>query len=288
MLKIIFGFCLLSIFVYACNNGATNSVKVDTLPAVAQDDFPIRSTMSYSEEMFNNDTIDTENYTGFPYRDSTMDCYESYIDTFTEGGARFRIVSEHSDTSISTATVEKFADGKWIKRILFERLNHTGDFAHAEDVNRDGYVDFTRGLRFTSEAYLFDPSIKDFVAPSGVDLNYEIYVIDSNRNIFCDFQDFKQMAGQLHSKLYTFKGFARYDLYDLEFYNGGEDSSSLVTKLILSKCISGDADSTQTIEEIKLPQTIDIEEVSKKYADSSDYFYDYRSFWKERYKKLVQ
>ena len=69
------------------------------------------------------------------------------------------------------------------------------------------------------------------------------------------------MCDQIHSKLYTYSDFKRIDLYDLNLYNCSETNSetNIITKFILSKCVSGNCDSTTVIEEVKLDKPIDIE-----------------------------
>jgi sugar lactone lactonase YvrE len=240
-------------------------------------------------------TADTIKYTGLPFwGDTTMERYGvSYLDTFTEGGIKFRFVHLRNDRRrTNTATLERFTNNKWIiSGIEFEPLNHEGDFDHSNDVNHDGHKDITHALRFDSEVYFFDPSKKDFIDSSTATINYGIYLIDTTKNIFCDFQEYKSMCGQISSTLYTFKGFRKYDLFRLELYNcDNKNDEDLITKLIFYKCKNGSSGSLQKITETILKKPIDIDNVDKNgnYPNGTDKYFDQLSYWREFYKKFSE
>lgn len=225
------------------------------------------------------DKTDTTTY-HLPYRDTSMEAFGAdYIDTFTEAGIPFRIIHINNERKRdNTATVEKLTNGNWIMGLTFTPQNHEGDFHHNTDVNNDGYIDITHELRFTSEAFLFDVSKQDFQSESNVELNYDILLIDSIKSIFCDYQEYKGMCGQVTSTLYTFNGLNKKDLYQMTFYNcdsiAGSDS---ITKIIIQRQdINSDG---KIVEEIQLKQPVEISELES--------VFDYRSYWRKNYKRLL-
>jgi len=104
-------------------------------------------------------------------------------------------------------------------------MNHVGNYYHNRDVNGDGFIDITQDERFVQAVYFYDSKTKTFPGttdphnPETNIINPDWELIDTARNIFCDFQELKQMCGQIHSQLYTYKGKVKQTLYDLEFYN---------------------------------------------------------------------
>jgi hypothetical protein len=225
--------------------------------------------------------IDTSVYIGYPYWDSAMERFgPPYIDTFIEDGIQFRIVHIKNERRyINTATLERLANGKWIKKLEFEPLNHEGPFDRSRDINGDGFNDITHELRFTSEVYFFDPGKKDFIDSSTAEINNGIFLIDTVRNIYCDFQEYKGICGQISSSLYTFRGFRLYKLFELEFSNCDEGKEDSVTKLVLKKCINGSSESLQKVKETILKTPLD--------AYNVDETFDYKTYWEKTYKNLL-
>ncbi len=174
-------------------------------------------------------TIDTFNYSDLRYWNSTMDRYDSaYLDTFSVNGYQFRFVNPITNVSKGLSAdiivyLEKQIQDKWVfTGLILGPGNHFGDFFHSKDVNGDGFIDITQNERFVQAVYFYNPEIANFYEDSTSDDNYinpHWILIDTARKVFCDFQDLKQMCSQIHSTLYTFKGFKKYSLYDLELYN---------------------------------------------------------------------
>lgn len=265
------------IFLYACNSTATkNNVE------------PQIQTLKTQVES-NITKIDTALYSQLSYWDSTMERYgTSYIDTFTEGGVKFRFVQLENDSDVNSATLERYTNGHWIERIEFDKENHTGDFDHSKDINRDGYNDITRILRYTSEVYFFDTIKKDFIDSATAELNDGIFLLDSNRNIFCDFQEFKQLCGNISSSLYTFKNNKRYNIFKLKLSNCDDENRIFINKIILNKCLSGDLESLEPIETIRLKKSINLEDYKPiKLANGEESYFDYITYWQDRYKQLL-
>lgn len=219
-----------------------------------------------------------------------MDRYDSaYIDTFSVDRIKFRFVNPITNVGKERYDVyvylEKQINNKWVYTDFgLSAGNHIGDFYHSKDVNGDAFIDITQNRRFVQAVYFYDPETKNFYVDTTTDDNYinpDWTLIDTARKIFCDFQDLKQMCGQIHSTLYTYKGFKQYSLYDLELYNCTETdyNTDTITKFILSKCINGNPDSLVKVDEtvLKIPIVV---------AYDSSYF-DYRKYWKERYKNLL-
>jgi len=219
--------------------------------------------------------IDTADYK-LPYKDTTMEVYgPDYIDTFSVGGVQFRFVHINDRRKRNNvATLERLTGGKWIKGITFMPMNHQGDFSHSMDVNNDGFIDITHELRFTSEVYFFDPVEKDFLPASDDQLNGDITLIDRKRNIFCDFQAFKGMCGQITSNLYTYNGFKQKVLFTMHFVNCEAERYAYDITSISIRHPKGNV-----VKVIKLKSPFDAFDIDKGF--------DYKGYWKKNYKRLL-
>ena len=240
--------------------------------------------------------IDTTQYSNLPYWTSSINRFsEAYIDTFSVGANKFRFVNPTAthQTGGNFITLQQLINGKWIEtNLVLEENNHGGTFFHDKDINGDGYVDIVNTVRFTAVVYFYNPKINSFIdTPAKEVVNPDWFLLDKAKNIYCDFQEFKGMCDQIHSKLYTYLGFQRIDLYDLNLYNCSEtnNETNIITKLVLSKCINGSSDSTNFVEEIKLDKPIDTQGYNDngKYPNGTDQYFDYKKFWQDKYKKLL-
>jgi len=211
-----------------------------------------------------------------PYRDNTMETYgPDYIDTFSVSGVGFRFVHvDNRRKGLNRVTLERLTDGKWIRGVTFEPMRLQHDLHHSVDVNNDGFIDITRELRFTSEVYFFDPVAKDFLPASDDQLNADITLIDRKGNIFCDFQAYKGMCGQITSDLYTYKGFEKKVLFTMHFDNceRGVDIDS-ITRINIKQ--PGDS----IVSVIKLKKPVSEFDIDKAFA--------YKAYWRQHYKKLL-
>ncbi len=239
--------------------------------------------------------IDTTQYADLPYYTGDMRRFsDAYIDTFSVGSNKFRFVNPIAThrTGGNSIYLQQLLNGKWvITNLTLEDNVHGGNFFY-EDINGDGYIDIVNWQRFTGLVYFYNPNINSFIdTPANEEVNQDWVLLDKAKNIYCDFQDFKQMCGQIHSKLYRYKGFERIDLFDLNLYNCTETNykTNLITKLILSRCIGGDTDSTVVVEETKLNKPIDIDNYGDggKYPNGTDSYFDYKKYWLNRYKELI-
>jgi hypothetical protein len=281
--------------IFSCCNSIT---KTNQLQKVNDSlNILINDTSAYFNRISKVRYVDTINYTALntTYKkwDDTMEIDSRplyYLDTFTESGNKFRLVHIKEDYD-NVATLEKFINGHWIRRIEFERFNGSGDVTHSMDVNNDGYNDITEEHKFSNSAYFFDIAKNDFIHTSGAYIN-DFFLLDTTKNLFCDFEEYRQMCGQIHSRLYTFRNFKRIDLFDLELYNCTETNNdvSLVTKLILSKYYerktykpNWGTDSLVALKTIKLSKPINLD---KDYDPNIGYF-DYVNFWRKNYKRLM-
>jgi len=89
------------------------------------------------------------------------------------------------------------------------------------------------------------------------------------------------MCGQVHSKLYTYKGTVKQILYDLELYNCNEtnESTDTITKLILYK-----SDDNKNKSKIKISET----PLTKPYVlDDDSLNFDFKRYWLTNYKTLL-
>ena len=297
MNKPIFIFCLLLII--SCNTHNTlkkNNIAVDT----------ILDSQNIFDTTFKMNSVDTFDYSNFPFWDSTMDRYESaYIDTFSVDNNNFRFVSPTNNTKVtsnaySNVYLEKYLNNKWIYTgFAFSGGNHIGNFHHSRDVNGDGFIDITQTQRFKQTVYFYNSKNKNYDFDTTNEekedyINPEWELIDTSKKIFCDFQGLKGMCGQIHSQLYTYNGTARQNLYDLELYNCTEtnDDVHLVTKLVLTKVVERkyydlrEMDSKDSLiypKDIQLNTPIDLD----KDYDSKVGYFDFVKFWKEHYRGLL-
>ena len=277
MNSIKFSLSLLFLLIFSCKNVSSIKHKIAT------------DTLQQSQKIFDTtkweaNTVDTFNYSNLPYWNENMDRFDSaYVDTFTVGGCKFRLVNPFAnklEPDDIVVYLEKLINDRWVlTNLSFTKELYGEDINHNTDINEDGFIDITRSNRFTMGVYFFNPKTKTFIDTllDGNYINTQRIMIDSSRKVFSDLQEGKGMCGQIHSTLYTFKGFQKYYLYDLELYNCSNDPDT-ITKLILSKYINGLYDSTKRITETDLVKPI--------VASDSGYF-DYKKFWKERYKKLL-
>lgn len=236
--------------------------------------------------------IDTSEYPDLPIWDTSIHRYgDAYVDTFTVDGNKFRLISPfNSDcTGGNSIFLEKRENSFWINtKVEFNDNIHGGNLIRTMDINNDGYVDITNETRFTEDVYFYNPTIKSFSDAASDNINPEWNLLDSSKNVFCDFQEFKGMSGQIHSTLYTYNGFHKIELFDLELYNPDTDNPNLITKLILRTPATGSIKGRQ-IEVINLKKPIDTDgyDNNGKYPNGSDSYFDFVSYWKNKYKKLL-
>ena len=229
----------------------------------------------------------TVSYTGRPDSFET-DVPAFFLDTFSQNENKFRLVYQMLDSN-NDATLEKLINGQWFRRIEFYKFNNSGEIVHSIDINNDGYKDITREAHFFKYVYFFDKAKNNFIDTFGAYINDGIILLDTTQNIYCDIQEFRGMCGNIHSQLYTFTNFKRINLFDLELYNCTSNGASILTKLILSKCYDRHRpnekyfDSLVNFETTKLPKPINLD---KDYEPRYSYF-DYVSFWKKNYKRLM-
>lgn len=250
--------------------------------------------------------IDTALYKDLPVWNAAMDTAVSrfdtkFTDTFSVDGNRFRFVNYTGQIIFDGEPIylERLINKHWVVMdFAFGVGNHLGDFHHDRDVNGDGYHDITRNEGFVQEAFLYDPHTKNgYDGDSMIYINAEWQMIDTVNRIFCDFQEFKRLRGDISSTLYTFDGSCKHSLYKLELYNPyAYPHPNLITKFILYKVIKDEddkateplsvpfrltSDALVKVKEIKLIRPVNLDELP--YYDES--YFDYVKFWKEAIKK---
>ncbi len=269
---------ILSVLCCCNNKPATQQTNRQTTIAA--------STILDSSQYINTVTkvpyLDTITYstanTSYSSREEAVqkDSPSYYIDTFSQVGSAFRLIYKSFDPA-NKATLEKLVNGQWRRRIEFEKSNGAGEITHSADVNNDGYKDMLRESRFSSDIYLFNPSINNFIDTVCGDLNYDVFLIDSMHHIYCDFQEYRGGCGSIFSTLYTYQNYQKYYLYKLELYNCDDEEHSRITKLILSTCTDGNLENLKEIKTYKLPKPI---------STDTDHYFDNKKFWKKEYKQL--
>jgi hypothetical protein len=295
-------FTAITIIIVSCNNETKESIAHKK--TVNHLEILDTSKLSSDSLDLQVNRIDTIKYSNLPYWDTTMDRFDSaYIDTFSVDGIQFRFINPSEDKFQLDILIylEKLVNGHWIYTgFTIGTGNWVNDYYHSRDVNGDGYIDITQDLKWVQAVYFYNPQNKTYDSNNKYKLRDEYYInkdwilLDTTKNIFCDFNDFKQLCSNIHSTLYTYKGFKKVELFDLELYNCSErddiDRNRFVTKLILSKCepkliIKGNSQYTEysyvTIQEIKLPKPIDLD------RDYGVGYFDYVNFWKKNYKEIL-
>ena len=248
-------------------------------------------------KVISNTIIDTCEYKNLPIWDSSIDRYgEAYIDTFSENGNKFRLISPIKTffTGGNSIFLEQKKVGHWVNTQMDLSDNNRGGGLHRDrDINNDGFKDITNNENFSQDVYFYNPKTRSFKNTPYKDINADWELIDTSKNIFCDFQQLKGMSGQIHSTLYTYRKFEKIIFFDLELYNSDGDNADLITKLILRKCKSGTTDiensGEKEIEVVKLKKPINIEGYDDHgiYPNGTDRYFDYVGYWKEKYKKLL-
>lgn len=253
-------------------------------PSKIKEDKTLKDTIGLSR-------IDTAQYVGLPYWADSLDRFsDAYIDTFSVAGNKFRFVNPiRTDYSGGhSITLQKFINANWINtNITLEDNARRGcSFFHNDDINGDGYSDIVNIIGFTGVVYFYNPKINSFIDTSATEpVNLTWVLLDKQKNIYCDFQELKGMCGQIHSMLYTFKGFERYNPYDLELYNCDNDNyQDIITKFILRKCNNGNIDSAKIVQEIKLTKPLNTQQTDQ---DGNSNYFDFEKYWQQKYKVLL-
>jgi hypothetical protein len=200
-----------------------------------------------------------------------------YIDTFSLNNSKFRIIHRVNDPN-NDATLEKFTNGQWFRRIEFDKFNGSGEITHNIDVNNDGYIDILRDARFFQEIYLYNPSIENFIDSSCGQLNTHVFLLDTLHNIYCDFQEYRQHCNTIFSSLYTFKNFKKVYLFRLDLDNCKNGSYSKIEKMVLYKCLFNELYPHKKLKTILLEKPLDPEQEN---------YFDNKQFWKKQYKRLL-
>ena len=190
-----------------------------------------------------------------------------FMDTFTVKNTKFRYRLS-PDTS-KNCIVEKLKDGKW--KINFETNYSSYQDSFLCDVNNDGYLDFIEGGKWYSDAILFNPSTGEFDTLTEFSIG-KWAILNKKNNIFCNSVEVHNVQEQ--SKLYTFRGIKQKVLYSLKFIYK-ENSSTFLRQINLYKGDIEDRSSRSIL-------------ISKVKINIDDYEFDYLSYWKLNYKRLLE
>ena len=236
-------------------------------------------TGSSASSNFPANDIDNTDYSKIPVVKKIDECFgASYVYHFKVGNTSFRAVHIRVDSFPETVTIQKYQHKKWYNRLKFQSINHHG-CVEFKDVNNDGFIDLVMGSRFDTEVYFYNPAIHNFIDSVCCNINDDVYLIDTVRHIYCDFQSLKSMCGQLTSTLYTIKKFEKRVLFHLELVNCDKNREEIqIKKLILSKCINGNEEKLEELQTIHLKKPLDQE---------TENYFDNKAFWMKRYKKLL-
>jgi hypothetical protein len=165
--------------------------------------------------------------------DMSRNQFEGYIDTFTLNSYCFRII--HHD-SLYDGNVERYENGSWVTNLQFKNLGNHNGYSRDRDVNNDGYNDIVFYKKWDSDVFLFNKRGNNFYTTS-FQHPQEWTLIDSAKNIFCDFFGFK-FADKNTSKLYKFHGDSIETLYHLSFDEETIDKDRLtIRKVILFNAV---------------------------------------------------
>jgi hypothetical protein len=204
---------------------------------------------------------------------------EGYIDTFSVGDTKFRVVDSCYDSVTQKGggegNVQKLVNGQWLHSFSIILGMHS-DYSHDQDANGDGYNDFISNARYGADVYFFHPDKKEFdTADADVfEVSNEWVLLDSARNIFCDDTNVKGIED--NTRLYTFNGFKLVTLYTLDFeHENDKEGTKMTTEMNLYKGETGPKSTALKTTPINKP------------SEEYDFGFDYVAYWKENYKQLL-
>ena len=208
----------------------------------------------------------TYNYDfGLPYVENLR---SGFMDTFSIAKTQFRYRLS-PDTS-ENCIVEKLENGNWRKIFQTYYSYYTEHYGFLCDVNLDGYEDFVEEYKWYSDAILLNPLTKEFDTSTKFSLD-DWTIVDSTKKIFCNYREVHGV--QEASSLYTFNGHKCSVLYSIKFIFKEADDPILKGVEIYKGDIENKDCKCALINTIKIR--------------SKHYEFDYASFWRKRYKKLL-
>src|SRR5262249_144356 len=143
-------------------------------------------------------TIWKKGFENLPFWDSSINHFsDAYIDTFSEDGCKFRIVSpvESYATGGNSVRLQNLLNNQWTYIGVELKNNIYGsNYDYSVDINNDGFNDITNYLRFSQDVYFFNPTTKNFIAIDPEAISYDWTLIDTAKNIYCDFNEEKRMS----------------------------------------------------------------------------------------------
>lgn len=236
-------------------------------------------TGSDASTNFPANDIDTKDYSTIPVVKEIEDCFgDSYVYYFTVGETRFRAVHINEDSLAESVTIQKYSKGKWYNRLGFQSQNKFACFT-LKDINNDGFKDLVREKHFDAEVYFFNPAINNFIDSVGCDINYDIHLIDSERHIYCDFQEYRGNCENIHTTLYTIINFKKTILYVAELINCNSKGEQIpVTTIMLHKFNNTATNVWEKVATIHLKTPLD---------QNKENYFNNKAFWLKRYKKLM-
>ncbi len=248
---------------------AWNSNKKKKFIGTEFDTTIVQNKKSLESDTFVKESIDTSNYLGLKYYDTTMDHAGSqgYVDTFTIHNYKFRIV--HQDT-LFDGVVEVNKNGKWYRTMQFVNLGNHNDYNISFDLDGDGYNDLIFYWKWFGEIHFFDPTKNEFCDRISSNIGIDWTLLDTSNHIFYENEFGKEMNSPVYSNLFTFKNAKRIDIAALNIYFDPNDENGTFIKGLLYK--NG---SKVQIEKVKPKEKVNIDD------------FDYLKFWKKRYKGLI-
>jgi hypothetical protein len=196
------------------------------------------------------------------------------IDTFTEGGFKFRIV--HGDSAYSH-WLEKLTAGKWVQKTELY-YGGTQQFDRTQDITLDGYNDIIQTGRHGFNVYPFNPVTGEFIDTANMYFCYDYGVLDSVNKVYFNFNNHQYLTGFVTSSLYTLKSDSIYYLYYIYFdYTKNGDN---IEKYGLFRCKNGNFDSAEQVSTTRLRHPLSV------YALEDSL--DFKKYWKREYRRLVK
>lgn len=210
--------------------------------------------------------IDLNNYAGLPFWTVDMPhaSGKGYIDTFTIGESKLRIVHQNDKFD---GIVEVNRNDKWYKVWQFENLGNQNDYDRTHDLNRDGYNDLIFQRKWSGDVHFFDVEKEYFSPEVNCVIGEDWHELDSIAGLFYEVNAYN-MTRPVTSTLFLIKKKARVDLASLTLTFDSNDENYAVKKAVLHLL------NNDTTEEIKVPQNVTVDD------------FDYEAFWKERQKNI--
>ena len=191
-----------------------------------------------------------------------------YIDTFTILNRQYKIYYE--STTYDSLAINYFDKNCWIKNV---KLKAADEFERKIDFNNDGFNDIHSQAQGWNFINFYLPNKKIFSKQFKLPGDNEI-MIDSSKKLYANFREPYHQCNFYNSQLIDYNK----SLPTIHFLLSGE------TFYVDGNCIM---DSIKIIKLFKYNQQKDTLILLESFKPKSSKFFEYESYWKKNYKRLM-